>query len=379
MYYKNSGFYRNYHKFKMFPFHSALQQDSSDFYFLTDYLYKKIQIIRHFTDMQTPFILVIGKDGLGKTALSYYLYHTLKNFSDYISIRINLAPVNPSPDWFHQLLANIISPKHTFLSWENLINKLASLKEKGKKIVLIFDNSILAQHKNILESLLAWANIFIKEQHLFSSIFMSSPENIKKTSESQKILKYLSARIVLKPLTSQETSKYITFQLARVDQERPLFTPDALTLIHQATRGVPLRINLLAHTAMYISSQRGLVNIDKKIIRDAVQIMSQTDSDKNIVSTLLNKSNSTVDLNNNDLSTEVFNKNKIKQLITEISAGKKPIDNLEGIITKYIFLNLYTGNTEIAKMLARSQIWLSRGNTESSLKVLNGISILFRQ
>jgi len=307
----------------MSPFQFALQQDSSDFYFLTDYLYKKIQIIRYFTDMQNPFILVIGKDGLGKTALSYYLYHTLKNFSDYISIRINLAPVNPSPDWFHQLLANIISPKHTFPSWENLINKLASLKEKGKKIVLIFDNSILAQHKNILESLRAWANIFIKEQHLFSSILMSSPEDIKKTSESQEILKYLSARIVLKPLTSQETSKYITLQLARVGQERPLFTPDALTLIHQATRGVPLRINLLAHTAMYISSQRGLVNIDKKIIRDAVQIMSQTDSDKNIVSTLLNKSTSTVELNNNDLSTEAFNKNKIKQLITEISAGKK--------------------------------------------------------
>ena len=103
---------------------------------------------------------------------------------------------------------------------------------------------------------------------------------------------------------------------------------------------------------MYISSQRGLVNIDKKIIRDAVQIMSQTDSDKNIVSTLLNKSTSTVELNNNDLSTEAFNKNKIKQLITEISAEKKPIDNLEGIITKCIFLNLYPGNTDIAKMLA---------------------------
>lgn len=61
----------------------------------------------------------------------------------------------------------------------------------------------------------------------------------------------LNQRVVvryhLSPLTRDETGAYLTHLLRRAGTELPLFEPAAVEAVFQASKGLPRKINRLAH------------------------------------------------------------------------------------------------------------------------------------
>lgn len=88
----------------------------------------------------------------------------------------------------------------------------------------------------------------------------------------------LNQRIVVRyqmpPLTREETPLYLTHLLRRVGCEIPLFAPQAMEMIFQATGGLPRRINLLAHHALLAAALAKHKQVSADHVQSALPEMS---------------------------------------------------------------------------------------------------------
>ncbi len=62
----------------------------------------------------------------------------------------------------------------------------------------------------------------------------------------------LGVKCLLRPLNTDETASYVSHRLSAAGASREIFTPDALTRLHQLARGNPRRINRLCDLALLV-------------------------------------------------------------------------------------------------------------------------------
>ena len=80
----------------------------------------------------------------------------------------------------------------------------------------------------------------------------------------------IALRYAMPPMTSQETTSYIAHHLKLAGRSDPLFSDDAVTLIHDAGRGLPRAVNNLATQAL-VAAWAGRKNIvDEQSARAAI-------------------------------------------------------------------------------------------------------------
>ncbi|RPJ11381.1 MAG: hypothetical protein EHM37_11145, partial [Deltaproteobacteria bacterium] len=72
----------------------------------------------------------------------------------------------------------------------------------------------------------------------------------------------------LAPLTTDETPQYIGHRLKVGGASRPIFTPEAIRLIHSYSKGYPRLINIICDHALMSGYSRGVDRIDEKIIKE---------------------------------------------------------------------------------------------------------------
>ena len=80
----------------------------------------------------------------------------------------------------------------------------------------------------------------------------------------------ITVRRTMTGMTSEETAGYIHHQLQLAGRSDPLFTDDAIALIHQTSRGKPRGVNRLAIAALIAGCAAGKNLIDEPSARSAV-------------------------------------------------------------------------------------------------------------
>jgi type II secretory pathway predicted ATPase ExeA len=78
-------------------------------------------------------------------------------------------------------------------------------------------------------------------------------------------------------MTPEETSGYIRHHLQLAGRQEPLFSDDAITLIHESARGKPRTINNLAIQALLASFAEGKAIIDESAARSAITEVISTE------------------------------------------------------------------------------------------------------
>jgi type II secretory pathway predicted ATPase ExeA len=86
----------------------------------------------------------------------------------------------------------------------------------------------------------------------------------------------ISVRYALPGMTATETADYITHHVKIARRSDTLFSADAITLIHNASRGYPRAINNLAVNALTSAFARNSTIVDEKAARIAI---SETGAD----------------------------------------------------------------------------------------------------
>ena len=141
----------------------------------------------------------------------------------------------------------------------------------GRNNVLIIDE---AQNLSaeVLEQLRLLTNLETSERKLLQIILIGQPElrSMLARPELEQLAQRVIARFHLDALTPAETAQYVRHRLEVGGLDRPLpFDRKALQRIHQLSRGVPRRINLLCDRALLGAFANARAGVDRAIVDKA--------------------------------------------------------------------------------------------------------------
>jgi len=147
----------------------------------------------------------------------------------------------------------------------------AAHSERGQIPVLLIDEGHLLSH-DALEALRLLTNHELDTESPFATVLLGQPTLAAKMKLGT--LAALEQRITVRRhmtgMTSQETAGYIRHHLQLVGRSDPLFTDDAIALIHTSSRGKPRSANRLAISALIAACAAGKNLVDEASARSAV-------------------------------------------------------------------------------------------------------------
>ena len=221
------------------------------------------------------FVLLTGEIGAGKTTVCRCFLEQVPAhcqvayiFNPKLSVLELLRTVC---DEFHvevpasaRTVKDYVDPLNTFL---------LGLHATGRNAVLIIDE---AQNlsADVLEQLRLLTNLETNERKLLQIILIGQPElrSMLARPELEQLAQRVIARFHLEALSEPETGQYIQHRLKVAGLGGPVpFTPAAVRRIHQITRGVPRRINLLCDRAMLGAYATGSRVIGPDIVTQAAR------------------------------------------------------------------------------------------------------------
>jgi len=143
----------------------------------------------------------------------------------------------------------------------------------GMSSVLIIDEAQMLS-ADVLEQLRLLTNLETNQRKLLQIILIGQPElrALLALPQMEQLAQRVIARYHLDALSERETARYVRHRLAVAGLSGPLpFSVRAMRRIHQATGGVPRRINLLCDRAMLGAYGEGRTRIDQAMIDAAAR------------------------------------------------------------------------------------------------------------
>ncbi len=200
--------------------------------------------------------LVTGHSGTGKTLVSQVLLQGL----DAKRCRPVLVLVTPGMTKT-ALLREILSeleiplPEGLFVRTQTLIKLLhdhvIEMYHRELKLVIFIDEChfLSASSLHMLRTL---SNIEVPERKLLTCLLFAEQSFLRRLShpsyESLRNRMYLRAELA--PMDAEETAEYVKFRLMVAGRMEPLFSADALAVIHERAGGIGRRVNRLCMLAL---------------------------------------------------------------------------------------------------------------------------------
>jgi general secretion pathway protein A len=147
------------------------------------------------------------------------------------------------------------------LELEDVLKRRA---EAGESTVLLIDEA-QSLPRDILEEIRLLANIETNERKLLSVIMAGQPEvtSLLNDESLRQLKQRVALRCELRPLTLQETAGYIAGGVGA-----QVFTREAVTLIHERSRGIPRTISVICDNALLTGFAVGQRPVNSTTIRE---------------------------------------------------------------------------------------------------------------
>lgn len=229
--------------------------------------------------------VILGDVGTGKTSLSRKLIQCLRSRSDFV-LHMVLDPVFEDE---HLFLTSLI--RNFEVGLEGAQGALArpgplaglDLKEalekylyqkslvEGKTVVLIIDEAQKLSEASI-EMLRVLLNYETNDSKLLQLVLLGQLELHSRIMNIPNFFDRISFKFVLNPIGPEETKKMIQYRIRQAGyvSRSPIFTEEAIEMIHRAARGYPRKTTLLCHRALKELVMRSKWMVDEAIIRDIV-------------------------------------------------------------------------------------------------------------
>lgn len=234
------------------------------------------------------FVLLTGEIGAGKTTVCRLLLEQVPK-------RCNVAYIFNPKLTVEELLKSVcdefgIPYAHpgpgaaTVKDYLDPLNRfLLQTHAVGQSNVLIIDE---AQNlsADVLEQLRLLTNLETNERKLLQIVLIGQPElrQMLARPELEQLAQRVIARYHLEALTETETLQYIRHRLTISGLNRALpFDRESIQRIHQLSRGVPRRINLLCDRALLGAYSTGAHRVRREIVDKAAREVFETPSPMN--------------------------------------------------------------------------------------------------
>ena len=222
------------------------------------------------------FVLLSGEIGAGKTTVC-------RCFLEQIPRRTNVAYIFNPKLTVVELLQSVCEEfgiplppaahgEPTVKDYLDPLNEfLLRTHSVGQNNVLIIDEAQMLSAE-VLEQLRLLTNLETSERKLLQIILIGQPElrDLLARPELEQLAQRVIARYHLGALEPEETERYIRHRLSVAGMTIAMpFDAKAIERIHQLSRGVPRRINLLADRALLGAYSVGRGQVDRTIVDKA--------------------------------------------------------------------------------------------------------------
>jgi len=218
------------------------------------------------------FLVLTGDVGTGKTAL---INRLLKEIDFKTLIATIPDPGLTSIDLF-KLLSHEFKLKGTFktkVDFLLLFKKfLHQTYASYGKVLLIIDEAQRTDH-NLLEQIRLLSNIELDNRKLINIFFVGQSEfnEILMMDQNRATRQRIAVRYHLKPLTEEETTKYVQFRLKIAGASREIFKSEAIQEVFHFCRGYPRLINILCDRCLITGYSEGLSSIYPTIVAECAR------------------------------------------------------------------------------------------------------------
>jgi type II secretory pathway predicted ATPase ExeA len=226
--------------------------------------------LRYAIENRRPAALLVGAAGVGKTLI----WESLSNqLGDSMGKQVHLAFPLLSP---REMLAYIATHfggtiSDTLASTDESLRAIEHVltenHQRGKLAVLVVDEAHLLEDAGLLDPLRLLMNLRHQGEPLFTLLLIGQVSTLSTMERTNNLDERLEMKVLVKPLTSEETTGYIEHRLVSAGATRPLFTPEALETAHQLSGGIPRRINRLCDLALMVGYAAKDAEIDTSQLR----------------------------------------------------------------------------------------------------------------
>src|SRR4029077_2057400 len=159
-------------------------------------------------------------------------------------------------------------PHHAPLAPQAADALAAEHAERGRTPVVVVEESHLLGYDQ-LEALRLLTNHDLDSSSPFACLLVGQPTLRRRMKLG--VLAALDQRIGLRytmaPMTDKETGSYLRHHLALAGRDATLFSDDAVTLVHQTSRGYPRAVNNLALQALVAAFAADKAIVDESSTR----------------------------------------------------------------------------------------------------------------
>lgn len=212
-------------------------------------------------------VLLTGEPGVGKTCVLRAARHRLPHDGFRLTYCHN-ATLGRRDFYRHVCLALGLSPKATaaavFYAIHEHVQQLGA--ERVHPIFLLDEAHLL--HQDVLEHLHILANHEWDARALLSLVLVGLPEMRDRLAlhKNRSLWSRIHTRLCLGEATPADTAEYLAFRLKRVACERDVFSSDAISLMHEASRGQLRDLDRIATDCLKLAHRKRMRIVDKDIV-----------------------------------------------------------------------------------------------------------------
>lgn len=211
--------------------------------------------------------VLTGEVGCGKTTISRVLYDYLR--TDGFEVITVVNPAVGPVDFYRTLLLKLGEPAEEdskTILLDRFSRRLLQNFQREISTILIVDEAHLVKDRAILEELRMMLNLQHEDQFLVTLVMMGQTPLNANIAALKPLRERIAIRYDLRPLTFEDTAKYILHRLKRCGARRGIFTKAALIKIYKYSGGIPLKINSLCDLSLLI----GMMHKSRTVDSDAV-------------------------------------------------------------------------------------------------------------
>ncbi len=285
------------------------------------------------------FILLTGEVGAGKTTL---VGHIVNQFKSKKEIGVIFNTNVTSDDLIYLVMQSFnLQPKNgnKIQNLEVFQKYLIDRHAQNKHVLLIIDE---AQNlsDDAIEEVRMFSNIQRGNQNLLQIMLVGQPELKERLLQSRHapFAQRIAVNFFLTGLSEEETGAYIAHRLKKAGGEPVIFDKEAVSMIYQASGGIPRSINLMCDTALVYGFGYELRIINKDVIEQVLRDkggIGLHDNEKEVKDTGINQ----FEFVENDIDLLMEKLDKANEMILELKGRvgvleKMPERELKKQLTK---------------------------------------------
>ena len=260
--------YESFYGFRERPFDLT---PNPRFLVMTDVHREALSNLEYGIASRTGITLLVGDAGTGKTTL---IRTALERQPERVHCVHLQNPALTRGEFVEMLawrfeLSDRARESKTVLLLE-LEDVLKRRADAGESTVLLIDEA-QSLPRDILEEIRLLANIETNERKLLSVIMAGQPEvtSLLNDESLRQLKQRVALRCELRPLTLQETAGYIAGRIRSAGGVgAQVFTREAVTLIHERSRGIPRTISVICDNALLTGFAVGQRPVNSSTIRE---------------------------------------------------------------------------------------------------------------